>query len=183
MGTFTVTLEANKEVVIPETGRYIRIISGSASLAITPDTDAQITGFEVGMGWTADKPFKKLRLLSETLQTVQIMIVNGRIDDDRANIDGDIDATSKGATLSNAAHTVGVAAAELLAADNTRRSVVIQNLSAGDIYIGSDNTVTILNGLKIGTMQNITLDKAAPSIIYAIGSGAGLDVRTFEELD
>jgi hypothetical protein len=183
MGTFTVTLEANKEVVIPETGRYLRIISGSASLAITPDTDGQMTGFQVGMGWKADKPFKILRLLSETLQIVQIMIVNGSIDDDRANIDGDIDATSKGSILSNAAHTVGIAAAELLAANTTRRSVIVQNLSAGDIYLGSDNTVTTATGLKVASLQSVTLDKAAPAAIYAIGSGAGLDVRTLEEMD
>jgi len=183
MRRYVIKLNANSEVDIPANGVYIRVISAVTSFSITPDTSQKLAGLEKGMGWTAEKPFQRLKLLSDTTQTVEIMAGAGRIDDDRANIEGNIDATSKGATVATANHATSTSAAEILTADVTRRSVVIQNIDAAiTVYIGVSG-VSSSDGFPLAAGQSLTLDKAAGAAIYAISASGTPALRTISELD
>jgi hypothetical protein len=75
--------------------------------------------------------------------------------------------------------TVTVSAAVLIAANEYRRSILIQNLSAtNDIYVGNSN-VSTSNSIKIVPGDNITL--YTRSAIYAVSSADTCDVRYMEE--
>lgn len=184
MQLIPVKLTAGSEVDIPANGDFIRIMSAVDSVSIKADTGNVLKGMAQGLAWKSDKNFKKIWLLSDTTQTIEVMVGFGDIRDDRLTVSTTLDTTSKGATLSNAAHTVGLAAAELLAADITRRSVIINNEDAANaIYIGSDATVTAATGLRVPAGQSLALSYAAGAAIYAIGAAAGITVKTLAELD
>lgn len=167
-------------------GDFIRIDSATVTLkVILEDEDGvMVADLLMTQGRSVALPvdFSNVRVSNPSggATTATLEIGRGNISDNE--LTGTITA-SRGATLSNAAHTVGVAAAELLAADSTRRSIVIQNLSASDIYLGNDSGVLTTNGLKVGPTQSLTVDKAPEAAIFAIGSAAALDVRTFTESD
>ena len=183
MRRYQVKLTAGNQVDIPARGVYVRVIAATAAFSISPDTSQELAGLEKGMGWTSDRQFNNLKLLSDTTQTVEIMAGSGRIDDDRANIEGNIDATSKGATIATANHALSTSAAEILAADTTRRSVIIQNIDASiTAYIGVSG-VTTSTGLQLVAGQAITLDKAAAAAIYAIAASGTPALRTLSESD
>lgn len=76
--------------------------------------------------------------------------------------------------------TVGTTAAALPSALSGRRNLMIQNLGAKAIYIGADNTVTSSNGLKVSSNATLEVEIGEDITLWAIGAGAGLDVRLFE---
>lgn len=183
MRRFKVLLTAGSLVDIPVSGVYVRVITANADFSIAPDTSQELAGLEKGMGWTADKKFNNLKLLSDTTQTVEIMAGSGRIDDDRANIDGNVDATSKGASISNASHSLTTSAAEILAADSTRRSVIIQNTDTSiNAFIGASG-VTAADGIRLEPGQSVTLDKAAAAAVYAVAASGTPSIVSLSEMD
>lgn len=185
MKNYTIGLKANTAMTIGGLkANYVRVIDGSALFSLTPNKLDPIEVMQKGLSYNSDQEFTELTLLSEVDQTVVLTIGYGSISDDRLNISGSIDASSNGATIANAAHTVGITAAILLAADSTRRSVAIKNRHASSsIYIGIDNTVTTANGFEIEAGQTIVIDKAPQSAVWAIGDVAAMDVRTLTESD
>ena len=184
MRRFTLNLVAGQSYSLPVVGDYFRIIAGSSEVRIHPDTSQSMDGFLSGMGYTAPKRFSTLTIESDISQSIDIMAGLGRIDDNRTSISGVVDTAGRGLTISNAGHAVGVAAAALLAADITRRSVIIANEDASNaIYIGADATVTAANGLQVAAGQSLVITQSAPAAMYAIGAAAGLVVKTFSELD
>lgn len=182
MRRFKLTLIAGENSQVPIMGDYFRVISGLGEFEIQPDTGSLLAGLQSGMAYTAKKTFKTLTITSKVTQKVEIMAGLGRIDDNRSSISGVVDISSKGEMISSAAHTVGTIVTNLAVFDLSRRSLIILNNSDGDIFIG-DNSVTTANGLKITAGQTITIDKAAAAAVSAVGSAAGLDVRTFSELN
>lgn len=182
MRRFKVSLQAGINQTLSIDGSFFRVITSADEFQVQPDTGHRLAGLQSGMAYDHKKQFKTLDLLSDVNQVIELMAGSGRVEDNRTSISGIVDVSGKGATINNAAVTVGTVAAVLLAANADRRSMIILNNSANDIYIGSDATVTTANGLKIAAGQTITIDKAPQAAIYAIGSAAGLDVRTLEEL-
>lgn len=96
------------------------------------------------------------------------------------------DATAEGlraAPLSDqikaSAVTVGVAAAVLLASSLANRKVLMIR-PASDIYIGPTNGVTTANGFTLAANTTTTLEVGPNVTIYAIGGGAGINVRVLE---
>lgn len=87
-------------------------------------------------------------------------------------------ASADGPILATKA-TVGVAAALLLASALAARSVVLIRPGA-DIQIGPDNAVTTANGFTIAANTTLTLEVGPGVAIWAIASGAGVDVRVLE---
>ncbi|MBI4720823.1 MAG: hypothetical protein HY770_06310 [Chitinivibrionia bacterium] len=80
-------------------------------------------------------------------------------------------------TLRHDTKTVGIAAVEIVPG-RSRRSVIVQNLSTNDVYVGGSG-VTTANGIKIIPGASATIYTSAS--VYAIASGAGSDVRYLEE--
>lgn len=76
--------------------------------------------------------------------------------------------------------SIGASAALVVAARQTRESVVIKNNHASQIlYLGSNTSVTTSNGLPLIAGESVRLK--AKQAIYGIASGASTDVRYFEE--
>ena len=74
--------------------------------------------------------------------------------------------------------TIGVTASQVVATGTFKRSVLIQNLSANDIYIG-DSTVTTATGIKIVAGGDATFNTQGD--LWAVATGANSDVRYWEE--
>lgn len=183
MKNYTIGLKANTTITIGGLkANYVRVIDGSAVFSLTPNKLDPIEVMQKGLSFRASKEFTELTLLSDVDQTIVLTVGYGDISDDRLNISGSIDASSNGTTITNTAHTVGTSAAELLAADSTRRSVLIKNMdTTNSIFVGADNTVTTANGFEIEAGQAIAMDKAPQAAIHAIGAAASIDVRTLQE--
>lgn len=89
------------------------------------------------------------------------------------------DAPQVGTLVQNV--TVGTSAALLVGSNfSGRMHIIIQNLGAKPIYIGSSSGVTSSNGLKIPTNSVMDLDIGDQVSLYAISGTAGQDVRVLE---
>jgi hypothetical protein len=80
-------------------------------------------------------------------------------------------------TLEHGPVAVGLAPI-LIKAPGTRRSLLLQNLSNNDVYVGGP-TVTTETGIKLSPGADITIYTL--SAIYAIATAANSDVRYLEE--
>jgi len=85
-----------------------------------------------------------------------------------------------GSSFTHGAVTVGTTATLIKSANANRRSLLIQNLGEGNIFIGG-STVTTGNGIKISAGGSIVIDNTTAAI-YGIAAAAQ-DVRYFEEED
>lgn len=74
--------------------------------------------------------------------------------------------------------TIGITAREIVSptAFQPLIDIIVQNLSANDVYVGEDASVNSSTGIKISPNGNWPNDKrAAP--VWLIASGADSDVR------
>lgn len=70
--------------------------------------------------------------------------------------------------------TVGATAAEILATPTAgRKTVLLQNQSNDDIWLGFDNTVAVDNGIKIPKNASMEFKFGASIDLWCISSGAG----------
>lgn len=81
--------------------------------------------------------------------------------------------------IKSQAVTVGVAASNLIASPLAARKVLMIR-PASDIYIGTDNTVTTANGFTVAGNTTVTLEVGPAVTVWAIGGGAGINVRVLE---
>lgn len=160
---------------------FVRVVTASGPVEITPNEDQPLAGMRQGMSYRAPQSFSRVSFLSETTQTIEVMIGFGNVSDDRVN--GQIDTKSQGATLATDSHTLSTSASEILAENEARRSAIIQNIDASiTVYVGVSG-VTTGNGLKLKPGQSVTLDKAAGAAIYAIAASGTPELRTLTESD
>jgi hypothetical protein len=78
----------------------------------------------------------------------------------------------------NGAAIIGTSAVLISAERSTRRSILIQNNSTYDIYIG-DSSVTTSTGVRLRPGADITI--YGKGAIYGISATAGCNVRYLEE--
>lgn len=68
--------------------------------------------------------------------------------------------------------------ATLLAAGNTgRRQCMLQNVGTQDVWLGSDNTVTVSTGVLLAAGGGILTDTMSPDAWYGIVASGTSDVR------
>jgi hypothetical protein len=93
---------------------------------------------------------------------------------------GDITQQTDGAysLVVSTAKTVGTAAV-LLAQASRRRFLVLQNLSAGAVYIGGSG-VTTANGIRLSGALPMAVPVVDGCAVYAISDTAAQDVRILE---
>jgi hypothetical protein len=177
------TLQANEEVLISCAGATsVRCLAGDAGFTIKPD-DKNPVSMELGIGFTYKKSFDSIRIKNgSTAQTIKLAIGDGVIEDNRlvgqVDISGGLrQAANRTTSYGNA--IVGIAALNVVAANTSRSTVLIQNLGPGLLYHGTDNTVTTVTGIQIpvGSAVPFTHDDD----VYLIADTAGTDVRYLEE--
>ncbi len=179
MTKFEHTFTPGQSLQINTPGSFIRIISATGPVFVTPDTGNRLE-IENRKSWKTAKKFERLHLESDTAQTVIGYLGDGEITDDSIGGNIAIGSPLPGSnTPDYGAVTLVAATATVIAAANTNRNeILIQNLTGSDIYIGSDSSVTNLNGIKVP--NNGQLTTRLTSAIYGYSTPGG-DVRFLEE--
>jgi len=127
-------------------------------------------------------PYKKFFITVTGANTIQLFLSNpGNIElgGNEINVDT-IEKVEKTADGTHDNVSVGVAAGVIVAANEDRKAVTIQNLDADNVYIGFDNTVTVNNGYLLRQYGSITMDRYTGAV-YGISDAAASDVRYLEE--
>ena len=184
MQTYQFVLNAGQEITPPvQNGTWVSCNGAIADFVIAPDSSQSVSFFN-GAGLILKEEMKSLRIKNgNTAQTITLNIGDGQFIDNRIagafTISGGVQLAGN-TSMSSSAATVGVASAQLLAANATRASVLIQNNSpANEIYIGAIG-VSVANGIKLGAGGSMTIN--TKGAIHAISLVAGIDVRLLEEL-
>lgn len=175
MKIYTFTLGAGEEINPALNGDYIACTQAGDSFTLQPE-DQDATEFEAMWALRTPELFKRVRIYSAVAQTIKLMVGRGEFKDRRAS------GQLAGASANNyGAVTVGTSAVLIAAADLERRSILIQNLGAAAIFVGSDNSVTTANGIKVPAGGSYTADNT--TTVYAISGAAGQDVRYSEDVN
>lgn len=185
MRDYALTIPANGGNGRDVKGSFIKVKTASVELRVIAENLAGVTVADLKMsqGAYVNLPavFDKVRVENPTgSQTEAVLIIGLGVVDD-SQLSGQV-SIGQGQTLKPTAQNMSTTPAQLLAADNNRRGVIIQNNdAAADIFIG-DSTVTTANGLKVEAGNALTLDKAAAGEIWAVADTGTPEVRTLEEL-
>jgi hypothetical protein len=182
MRQYTVLLKAGESVDIAAMGDYVRVISAYADFSITPVGQSRLDGLKQGLGVTLERQFDKITLVSQSTQTIELMIGLGRVDDNRVTIAGATDTASKGQNVRSAAYVITSVSSEILPLNAERRSLILMNNdTSNSVWVGGAG-VTSGTGLKVSGGQSLVLDNSAPAALHAIAN-TNVSVTIFEELD
>lgn len=179
---FKRTLAAGEEITIDAIGGTFRCIAGDAIFFVKPDGSGK-TELQAGIGFRSDQRATIWWILNgSTAQTIEFYIGDGDILDNRLvgniAISGGLKSAANAAANHAAVALVATVAKVIKAANSARSNIVVQNLGATEIYIGTSAAVTAANGVKIAPGASATLTHAAA--VWAICAAAA-DVRYFEE--
>jgi hypothetical protein len=187
----TVTIAAGQFAAINNYGRYITIVSISAStitIAVDDDTPQQIiNGLQIDC---EERKYKRITLanVGGVGSTVVLYLSLTRIIDTReqaglagiaaslASIDADLDRLAGVAALTqlaevNVAATGGVGT-QLFAANANRRmvQVVPAETNLGYIYVGRTNAVSAANWLDVLAPGEVWFDQYYQGAVFAVGN-------------
>ena len=184
MRIYNNTIAAGASVTIHARGRFVRGISADSRYSIQIDGGAA-TPFETGIAFETPAEFQQIRITNTAAasQAIEVAISERAVFDNRlvGNVDisgGIRAAANRESSYGNA--TIGAAAAVIVAANASRGEVLVQNVHATNtLYIGTDNAVTVANGLKVGPGGSISL--TVDDDVYGIADAAGTDVRYLDE--
>lgn len=102
------------------------------------------------------------------------------------NIDSSGNVIDFGSALgSNATYaniSVGATATQIVASDTTRKSLIVQNISGATVFVGTNNSVTSSNGIRLLQDDSVVFDRY-DGTIFGIADATGHDVRFLAELD
>lgn len=167
-------------------------------LEATSDVDIDVLAAEasigraegVGVGFYFDfqggQRFQGVRITSATAQTLKLCFSDGEagVRGGAVTLSGTAETASAPQAYAQAAASVDVTSAQLLAAKTDRRFLLIQNKHASkNIWLNlAGAAATTANGVKLAPGGSLLIDQAAPSgAIFAIGeTGVNTDVVVVE---
>jgi hypothetical protein len=86
-----------------------------------------------------------------------------------------------GQSAAYGAVSISNTATDIIATDLTNRiKVIVQNISNKDVFIGSNNSVTTANGVRLSSGSSVELEVGAGVNLHGITSSGTADVRYFE---
>lgn len=175
----SLTLSAGVAVEFQEDADFIRIMAASTSdveLIFYQDGREVSRAENVGAGYAErflNGRFNKIRITSAAGSTIKLIMRLGNEVRFDAPPTGAVTISGQQGTFTQAQKTVTNASAQLLAANASRRYLLIQNKDAsGDIYVTLDGTAaTTTKGIKIAAGGSLEVANYCPSgEIFAIGS-------------
>lgn len=89
----------------------------------------------------------------------------------------------RGATITNGSASIGTAVGTVLAASDTRRTILIQNLGTDYVWIGGSTNIAEYTGARLAPSQTFIIDKSPNSPIYAVSSSGSQLISYFTEED
>lgn len=183
LSTYRYTIAAGDSVTINQRARFFRGMASDSDYLVRMD-DSAPTKFQTGIAFTSPERFNTLEVINNqaATQTIEILIADGPVDDNRLVGQVDISGGIRLAGNRSAdygAVTVGTAAVQIAPANTARGQILLQNLGSASVFVAPDNAVTAANGIEVsaGGSVNLTLQTA----VFAIASAAGQDVRFIEE--
>lgn len=181
MDLFDVKLSAGIESQSSISGRYFRILSGGGRISIKTSNGVDsriITGIGVDLGW-----FDWFRLMSDTDQTITVLVSDFPTTDSRLTGDVDVNGLLSVVNAGGSQFTAGTvalpgaAAAQVFAANADRLVGTFQ--ADVDVWIGPANTVTDASGIKVAAGATVNIENTAT--LYGYSTTAGT-VRILESL-
>jgi len=170
------TLPANGEIMIDQTGDFVRCLASSAAFEIAYD-GAPAFIMEAGLGFRLPlgRAYTGLRLVnpSGAPVTLQLALGYGDIQDSRIGVVGNLPTMAVSPNTLTSAADVSVAAtttAMIAAANPGRAEIILQNLGLGDMRIG-DSAAAAGRGVLLAGGGTLTLTTTAA--VYAYNASAG----------
>jgi len=190
MRIYSLVMAAGVSQEVRAQGKFVRGISGTAvydieAVDVQGNSLGKLVDFQTALAVSFPGNFVRLIITSATVQTIQVLVHDDIVYDNRltgiVNITGGIDSKSLLPTVATAPATVsiGTAAAAIIAANAKRGTLVIQNMHASnDLYIGLTAAVTTANGIWIGPKGSMEVNSATG--VWGIASAASTDVRVMQ---
>jgi len=175
---YTFALLANQEINPSIQGNFLRMTGGDFPVIVTP-SDITPVELQKGIGIDFGVNFTQVRIKNgANAQTIEIYAGTGVIYDNRLITQGGV--SINGNSLAVLGKTiVGTNAVEVVAENNNRASLLLQNNSDDIVFVGVDSTVTTATGIPIGSGQSFTI--TFMSSVYAIASGSSKEIRFIQE--
>lgn len=184
MNVYTHTIPAGASVKIPTNARFIRGMASESNYRLRLD-GGPLVEFGTGIAYESPETFTEVELFNDSAaaQTIKVAIAKGYVDDNRlvgqVDISGGI-RTAANRTAAHGAVSVGVAAVLVVAENTARGNILVQNLGAADVYLGTSAGVTTANGILVAAGGGVAV-LTITADIYAISGSAGNDCRYLEE--
>lgn len=178
--TIEQTLTAGAELKQHTQARYLRILSGQ-DLDISILKNGAVVGYAEGVNAgffvKAAEVFDELRILSAAGQVVKFALGNAEVGSaDSVSVSGAVSITHPVTTFTQTAQAITGASAQLLAANASRKFLMIQNRDlAVTAYLNfAGAAATVAGGVKLAPGASILFDACTPSAaVFVIGSAAG----------
>jgi len=184
MKQFKIKINAGSSEEVQIVGNYFRALTATDSFSIEFNNGVK-TDFLAGLGMRVAN-FERVRIYSDTTQTITFIAGVGQVDDSRLagriDLSGALEMLQSGASGNNyGTKLVGTAATLILEENIGRRSYLLQNLGDVDVYIGTDSTVTVGSGIKVAPGGSYSAENT--KVVYAVASTVGQDMRYSEDLN
>lgn len=186
MKSITLKIAAGNPEDVAVSGDYVRIKSASVPVRIEAENGQVDATIEEGDALNL-KPFTRLRVshADAAEQTITLLIGDGT-SSDSARVGGSVNVSAMprvdvatmpavARPMTQTANAVGVASAQLVAANAARRFLLIQNTdAAADVFLNVAGAAAVLNqGIKLSPGASVLFDVATPDgAVFAIASAA-----------
>lgn len=178
MRPYAVTIPAGSVEEFAVVGDYIRLKTASVPVQFVIEETGESIELEQGDAANLSQ-FRRVKVShGEAVDQSIVFYVGNGTSADSAKVGGAIDVASLPAgavAMTQTANAVGVASAQLVAANASRRLLMIQNNdAAADVFLDVTGAAAVLNqGVKLGPGDSLTLDVWTPSAaVFAIASVA-----------
>lgn len=174
MQDYVFSLNAGETKRFSVVGNTLRYKSGSGAVAAQANggTVSLLPGQQIT---DMSRRYSEFSIKNTGASVISGVIIAGDIDFKDDQFVGVVSVSNVNGPMVNTAKTVTNASAQLVAANASRRFLLIQNKdAAGNLFVTLDGTAaTTANGIKIGSGSTLILDVFAPvGAIFAIGDVA-----------
>jgi len=183
MQTFRYSVPDGQGKKINARGRFIRGMASDAPYQVRMD-GGQLTRFQTGIAFESPQFFDEVELFNDSgaAQIIEVVISDGYVDDNRlvgqVDISGGIRAAAN-RTADYGAVTIYTALTPVVSENLARGSVLLQNLGGVSVFVGTDELLTVDNGVELppGGAMSLTVTTG----VWARAVSGQQDVRYLEE--
>lgn len=163
------TLAAGSGENIARQGNFVFVKSSTSPVRVIINGDAQL--LQAGDCWTYAGIFDGLRIENTGASAIDVTLTVGAGVLTRSEVNGTV-SINQGATVATNQATAGAAAAEIAAADSTRRKLTVQNIDSANTARIGGATVTAANGIRLLPGTGFTFDGSSAASVWAIRQDA-----------
>ena len=168
-------------------GRFIRVKSASAEIRVQAENkDGRIVAdlsANEGLRFAVPERFEQIRVTNNGAATVAAVLTVGFGEVDDSSVSGALSVSKSSGVRTTADQSIAAAGSYTVAADTSRREVLVQALAANtDALRVGDASTSAGQGLELQPGQTATLETSGAVVIYN-PSAAAQSVAVLEVLD